>query len=363
MSTRTAFCIFLSSLFMLLAGARAAAAQDDINVEESKKHFDGGVELFKKEKFRDALDEFDKAYSLRPHWNILYNIGLCHLKLGENAKALMTLLKFMEKGGEKIQPKTVTVVESFIQDLMADVGIIRFEGNLTNAEVVVDGEPCPDAALNMYIYVDPGKRYVRVSKLGNVVFEDRITIAKGEEVKINIETAALIPEEPVTPVEPEVGPGPGEEVIGPGTGKQPVVPTAHPVAKKKPHGLKAAGWTLAALSVGLLAGYAAAGSVVLAEKDKMRDAEKKWNDGDRNTCQSTGNCTDLQKAAEDAQDEHYDKAVNAKLAANLLFAVGLCAAATSIALFIVAAEKKKKEKKLHPAVGISPAGAVLEVGF
>jgi tetratricopeptide (TPR) repeat protein len=363
MSTRTALFIFLSALFALLAGARVAAAQDDINVEESKKHFDDGVELFKKEKFRDALDEFDKAYSLRPHWNILYNIGLCHLKLGENAKALMTLLKFMEKGGDKIQPKTVTLVESFIQDLMADVGIIRFEGNLANAEVVVDGEPCPDAALNMYIYVDPGKRYVRVSKLGTVVFEDRVTIAKGEEIKINIETSELVPEEPVTPDEPEVGTGPGEEVIGPGTGKQPVPVTAHPGEKKKPDALKAAGWTLAALSVGLLAGYAAAGSVVLAEKDKMRDVEKEWNSTGRTSCTSPSDCTDKQNEAKAAQDEHYDKAVKAKLAANVLFAVGLSAAATSIALFIVAAEKKKKEKKLHPTVAVSPTGASLELKF
>lgn len=341
-------------LALCLVFAAPCLGQTGINVEESKKHFKQGVDLFKKEKFREALDEFNKSYDLRPHWGILYNIGVCHLKLGKKAKSLMVLLMFMEKGGTDIAQETAAEVEDFIQDLMTKVGVVRFTGDISDARVLVDGEHIPEANENMYIYVDPGKRYIRVLVAGSVVFEEKINIKKGEEFTIDL--------------------GNKDEGTGPTvwTGPQPtpafITPVPTPVAEEKPkkkmNGMVAAGWAMAGITAALAVGYAAAGGFALSEKNKMRDVEDEYFNEVEPLC--TPSCEDEAIPYEAARDDHHDKALNAQIAANVLFGVGLASLAATIGLLVVGSKRAKKEKEPvlgPPALSLSPQGASLTLSF
>jgi len=342
--------VFLTFLFTLMPAA-SVSGQSGIHVEESKKHFKKGVELFKKEKFRDALDEFIKSYDLRPHWGILYNIGVCYLKMNKKARSLMVLLKFMEKGGDEISKSTATEVEDFIQDLMDNVGIIRFSGNLMQARVTIDGEYYPDANENMYLYVDPGKRYIRIVKMGGVLFEGKIIVKKGKEINIDVDAKSHTTGEITEPIVPPVVP--------------PVVPPEGDGGKKKGGGMKIAGWSLAALAGGMLVGYAAAGGFALSQKNKMREIEEDWEE-----CR-VSNCTELSYVEEmKKRDDACDKAGNAKIAANVLFALALTSAAASIGLLIGASKKEKKEKQArqpfafsNPTLAISYDSIFLQMEF
>lgn len=338
--------VFLTFLFTLIPAA-PVCGQSGIQVEKSKKHFKKGVELFKKEKFRDALDEFIKSCDLKPHWGILYNIGVCYLKLNKKARSLMVLMKFMEKGGDEISKSTATEVEDFIQDLMDNVGIIRFSGDLMQARVTIDDVYYPDANENMYLYVDPGERYIRIVKMGGVLFEGKIIVKKGKEINVNVKakshTTGAITEPIVPPVVPPEGDG----------------------GKKKGGGMKIAGWSLAALAGCMLVGYVAAGGFALSQKNKMREIEEDWEE-----CR-VNNCTELSYVEEKKKrDDACDKAGNAKIAANVLFALGLTSAAAAIGLLIGASKKEKKEKQArqpfafsNPTLAISYDSIFLQMEF
>jgi len=351
--------VFLATLSL----AWAASAQTPIQIEESKKHFTKGVDFFKKEAFREALDEFNKSYDLRPHWGILYNIGICYLKLGQKGKALMVLMKYVEKGGQEISKDKSQEVEDFIQDLMFQVGIIRFNGDLTEAKVTVDGEQYPEANENLYLYLDPGKRYIRIVKGSVVLYEDKVTIKKGEEVLIDLEAEGQPSVAPVT--------NPDEVPIVKPVITKTVEPK--PVKPRKPGSdLKIVGATFAGLAGALLIGYAAAGGVALSEKNQMEQVEDEWNTDTSQNCITAGDCTEAREAAEVAQQSHYDKANSAKIAANVLFGVGLACAIVSIGAFIGATRKVKKEKEtpppgtfsaLNPVMGLSPGGISLNLSF
>jgi tetratricopeptide (TPR) repeat protein len=56
--------------------ARADDAQ-----KAAKLHFNAGVKLYKDDDFTGALAEFLKAFELKPHFAVLYNIANCQKNL------------------------------------------------------------------------------------------------------------------------------------------------------------------------------------------------------------------------------------------------------------------------------------------
>jgi tetratricopeptide (TPR) repeat protein len=362
-SMRYNFISLVSVFLATLSLAWAAAAQTPIQIEESKKHFTMGIDLFKEKKYREALDEFNKSYDLRPHWGLLYNIGICYLKLDKKGKALMVLMKYLDKGGSEVPKEKSKDVEDFIQDLANEVGIVRFKGDLMQANVLVDGEEYPEANKSFYLYLDPGKRYIRIIKGSVVLFDNKLTVKKGEEILIDLTVTG----------QPSMTPGaktiefPG---VKPGITK-PVVERQEPVKPKKPgRDLKIVGGIFAGLAGALIIGYAAAGARALSESSQMKQVEDEWNNSTRSTC--AGHCDALLAQAEAERDSHYDKASSAKIAANVLFGLGLACAAVSIGAFIGVSRKGHKEKQtqspgtltaLNPGIGVSPGGISLNLTF
>ncbi len=61
--------------------------------ESAKIHFEAAKQLYKNNKYSEALEMFMKAYSRYPRPEILYNIGKCYDKLGDYQNAI----KFYEQ--------------------------------------------------------------------------------------------------------------------------------------------------------------------------------------------------------------------------------------------------------------------------
>lgn len=66
----------------------AAPARAQLDVESAKAHFSAGSHDFEAGRFADALGEFEKAYRLSGRAPLLYNIGLCHERLGHAPQAI-----------------------------------------------------------------------------------------------------------------------------------------------------------------------------------------------------------------------------------------------------------------------------------
>jgi len=84
-------------LLVLAAPGRGAAETDRVTHELAKKHFELGANYYKIADYRQALDEFEKAYQLEPLPGLLHNIGRCQELLGELEKAIASYKLYQER--------------------------------------------------------------------------------------------------------------------------------------------------------------------------------------------------------------------------------------------------------------------------
>jgi tetratricopeptide (TPR) repeat protein len=68
---------------------------------EARAHYKQGVAHFNLDEWKPAMEEFKTAYRLYPDPTFLYNIALCHRKLGEHAEALSFYKKYLREPGAK----------------------------------------------------------------------------------------------------------------------------------------------------------------------------------------------------------------------------------------------------------------------
>jgi len=78
----------------LVVAVPASGLADDKAIERAKIHYKAGAQYYEEEKFKEALDEFKQSYSNAPAARLLYNIGLCHEKLGNLSEAVDYLHRF-----------------------------------------------------------------------------------------------------------------------------------------------------------------------------------------------------------------------------------------------------------------------------
>lgn len=83
----------IAFLLVSLFGAHMASA--DPNLEQAQNHFRQGEAYFKVGTYDKAVEEYEAAYALAPKPGVLFNIGLCHEKSGDDKKAVEYYEKFL----------------------------------------------------------------------------------------------------------------------------------------------------------------------------------------------------------------------------------------------------------------------------
>ena len=86
----------LLALGLLLGSSRSSRADDPRDV--ARGHYARGLELVRQEDYQGALREFVVAYDISPHFAVLYNIGQCHVLLGNLADAVDALSRYLGEG-------------------------------------------------------------------------------------------------------------------------------------------------------------------------------------------------------------------------------------------------------------------------
>ena len=75
--------------------AAATAARADGASDDAKKHFFAGQAFYEAGRYTEAISEFKAAYDIKAHPAFLYNIAVSHKMLGEPAKAIEWLDKYI----------------------------------------------------------------------------------------------------------------------------------------------------------------------------------------------------------------------------------------------------------------------------
>jgi tetratricopeptide (TPR) repeat protein len=80
---------------MLFCSPGGAHAQEDNLDAEARANFEAGRIAFSAARFADALPYFERAYELSRRPELLYNVGMCHDRLGHDAEALEALEAYL----------------------------------------------------------------------------------------------------------------------------------------------------------------------------------------------------------------------------------------------------------------------------
>ncbi|MBW2264196.1 MAG: PEGA domain-containing protein, partial [Deltaproteobacteria bacterium] len=128
----------ITACAVLLAFAPPAGA--DEAKKAAKQHFNDGVKLYKNDDFTGALAEFLKAYELKPHHAVLYNIANCQKNLEDYAPALMNFREYLEEGGDKIPAGRRKEVGKSIDELLELLSQVTLTSNVEGAVVLIDGK-------------------------------------------------------------------------------------------------------------------------------------------------------------------------------------------------------------------------------
>jgi hypothetical protein len=335
-------CVALAAALMS-AWVRSASGQDasDLDKTKAREEFERGSVLFAAGDYAAALEKFQAAYDLHPHHKIKYNLGLCHMKLGQRAKAMQALEDYVIGEGDAIDQERAHEISILLEEMASKVGVLYFDVEAQLAEVEVDGEICGRTPLKGGVYVEPGEHELRVTATDGFEWRQTIEIKAGESREINVSIADMA--------------FPGLE------GKAPVVkpePAVKPAAG--PHKVPRA-WFYATLAITLAVGAAAGitGGMAVSEAAELDDLDTRCRD------EGCAQDPDLHDAYVSKKSKTYDSARRLADATTGLIAAAGALAVTSVVLGVLSFSKRKGKEKDVPKTSLLPAGdgLVLTVKF
>ena len=209
------------AVFLALASPSTMAhAQEPskAHVEEAKKRFQRGKELYEENDYQAALAEFRRAYELAPTFRLLYDIAQVSYQLQDYPGALRHFTKFLQEGQGNIPAQQREDVQREIDRLKTRVASLRITTNIPAAEITIDDVPMGKAPLRDPVVVSAGRRKITAVLRGHAPATKIVEVAGMDSLEVTIELGE--PRADGAP-EPDTGAGPGTPGSGDTTPERP----------------------------------------------------------------------------------------------------------------------------------------------
>jgi hypothetical protein len=150
----------------------------------AKEHFINGQEYYDQGRYKEAIDEFEKAYDLDAKPLLLYNIAQAYEKLGSLKKSVAYLKQFLKSGSTKID---MTMIESKIGNLEVRIQQtgITVEVSEDGADIYVNDSKAGTSPVAGVIPLDEGMYKVRITKAGFKDFTMNVGVSTGHSVPVD----------------------------------------------------------------------------------------------------------------------------------------------------------------------------------
>ncbi len=126
----------LALLIVLLAARVASAQPTSADKKAAKEAFQRAEAAEKRKDWRTAIDEYQQAYDIIPHADVLANIALDLERLEEYRDAATFYRRYLDESPDAADRDRV---EKLIDKLRARPGILTITSDPTGAEVMLDG--------------------------------------------------------------------------------------------------------------------------------------------------------------------------------------------------------------------------------
>ena len=153
---------------------------------EAKGDYDAGKILFEDGDFQTSRIKFQAAYDLTRDARLLWNVAVCQKNERHYAKALATLARYVQDGGDLLSTGDRRDAEELSKAITPFTSAATFHVSEDGAQLWVDDELLGTTPIPKPIAVDLGPRKVRAKKDGFRVFEKEIAVGGMATVTIEV---------------------------------------------------------------------------------------------------------------------------------------------------------------------------------
>lgn len=151
-------------LVAALAATPAAALAQDSAVE-AREHFSRGVAHFDGHRWLQALEEFQRAYAVRPHPAVLVNIANCFVQLQRYPEAVIHFERYLAES-RNLPDDQRRETEQALEEARTHIGEILFDVQPAGAVIKVDGREVGRTPFSRPLVVPAGPHRIEISAPG-----------------------------------------------------------------------------------------------------------------------------------------------------------------------------------------------------
>jgi hypothetical protein len=175
---------------LLCAAAPRASAQSEGDKKQAMALQSEGLRLMQKGDNQGAVAKFEEAFRLVASPKILFNMGKAHLALGDEAKALEELERFLDEA--PFAPKeSRDEARKHVEGLRPKLAYIEVQTDDVGSTVSVDGRVLGSAPLPRPVVVTPGTHELRVEKTDMVTDVRQVSPIAGQKVRVAIKLTSV----------------------------------------------------------------------------------------------------------------------------------------------------------------------------
>lgn len=162
----------------------------------AKQHFAAGVKHAEAGDFYQALQDFEKAYAVRPHFSVLFNIAQAHAALRHPVEAQRAFERYLLEGGKAISETRREQVRSMLAQQRAQLGNVELVGLQPETRIWVDGHETDADALTQPIPLAAGSHTIISSQGIGFPTTAQVEVRSGEVTKYEPPIAVAAPAVP-----------------------------------------------------------------------------------------------------------------------------------------------------------------------
>jgi hypothetical protein len=143
--------------------------------------------LYEDGDYAGALTKLESAYAASKDPRLLWNMAACEKALRHYASVIERLEHYLKEGGALIGEEERKATHELVATVREFVNELRLEVQPAGVDVLVDGSKLATTPLDRPLWVDMGKRRLRLEKPGYVPYEKEVELTGGTSVDLKVE--------------------------------------------------------------------------------------------------------------------------------------------------------------------------------
>jgi hypothetical protein len=171
--------------------AAEAAKTSPEKKAEAQTKLEAGNQLFLKQQYKEALEQYEAAIKSWDHPAIRFNIVRCMIQLDRPVEATDNLALAIKFGPEPLEEAVYNEAVNYQKLLAKQIGNLEVSCSQQGAKVTLDGQPLMDCPGSQKRRVAPGSHGVVATKDGFLTKEMRVVVVGGSDEKVDVKLVPL----------------------------------------------------------------------------------------------------------------------------------------------------------------------------